>query len=137
MPLSVLVPMILIGLPLVIGLVWFTSRNQARDLLDAETAMNRFTEDFPNSVVQKVWISDNGTDAILRLSEPMRFGLVHRVGKNHLTRLVEKQDIRDMNVGSGAVEFRLWDFTFVGLRFVAASEDDSIEVGQWLETLRG
>ncbi|MEL7428614.1 MAG: hypothetical protein AAFN43_01320 [Pseudomonadota bacterium] len=136
MPLSVLVPMILIGLPLVIGLVWFTSRNQAGVMLDPETAISRFTEDFPNAIVQKVWISDNGADAILRLTEPTHFGLVHRVGKNHLTRLVEKQDIRDMNVGSGAVELRLWDFTFAGLRFVSASEDDSIEVGQWLEKVR-
>ncbi|MDJ0613558.1 MAG: hypothetical protein QNJ29_07750 [Rhizobiaceae bacterium] len=128
MPLSILVPMILVGLPLVIGLVWWVNRGRSRAPLTACQAKDHFLNDFPNAVVDEILISDDGKNALLRLVDDNAIGMVHQMGQNHLTRLLDKSSVIGFETRSAGFEFRLNDFTLKSVSF----ENESLNARPWL-----
>ena len=121
MPLSILVPMILIGLPVVIGLVWWVNKNKEQNDLEDELARSRFLLDFPNVKIVSVVISDDGKTAFLQLSETGNVGLVHQIGQNFLTRTIDRQTLESIERTDGTVVLKLRDFTLKKLIFTDAS----------------
>ena len=121
MPLSILVPMILIGLPVVIGLVWWVNKNKEQKDLEDELARSRFLLDFPNVKIVSVVISDDGKTAFLQLSETGNVGLVHQIGQNFLTRTIDRQTLESIERTDGTVVLKLRDFTLKKLIFRDAS----------------
>ena len=121
MPLSILVPMILIGLPVVIGLVWWVNKNKEQKDLEDELTRSRFLLDFPNVKIVSVVISDDGKTAFLQLSETGNVGLVHQIGQNFLTRTIDRQTLESIERTDGTVVLKLRDFTLKKLIFPDAS----------------
>lgn len=117
MPLSILVPMILVGLPVVIGLVWWVNKNNEQNDLEDELARSRFLLDFPNVKIVSVIVSDNGKTAFLKLSDETEIGLVHQIGQNFLTRVVNRQTLESMEITDNTVILKLRDFTLKKVTF--------------------
>ncbi len=111
MPLSILVPMILVGLPVVIGLVWWVNKENSHEVMTVVGAKERFGIDFPNLDIEAVVISDDGRSALLKLFDGEGFGLVHRVGQNYLTRLLDENVLHGFETNEKGVAFNLKDFT--------------------------
>ena len=112
MPLYILVPMILVGLPLVIGLVYLTTREEPDVSLDQNAAIARFKEDFPNCVVSKVILSEEGHHAFLFLQDDDGLGFVSGIGKNFLTRMLTSENVRDIRTTNNGLEISLREFAF-------------------------
>ena len=111
MPLSILVPMILIGLPVVIGLVWWVNKDNENVGLKQELARNRFLLDFPNAELGAIVICDNGKTALLELMNKAGLGMVHGLGQNFLTRELTKASIISLEEDAENLVIRLRDFT--------------------------
>ncbi|MEM9278637.1 MAG: hypothetical protein AAGA76_08690 [Pseudomonadota bacterium] len=111
MPLYILVPMILVGLPLVIVLVYWTTRDRKSEPLYAETAKERFLRDFPNFRIKEVMISDHGNSALVFSGQGGETGLVYEIGKNHLTRLLDEHTIIKVEETKAGIDLYVNDFT--------------------------
>ena len=120
MPLTILVPMILVGLPLVIGLVWYMGGSENWQSLDTEKAVDRFKRDFPGFEISDVILAENRESAIL-LTEPGKApGLVLRVGKNCLTRVLDHDTMRGYQETDSGLKLEFHDFTLRQTMFPVA-----------------
>lgn len=109
MPLSILVPMILVGLPLVIGLVyWFSGSKQSP--LSEDMVSELFQRDFPHDEWDAILLDDDAKTAIL-LKNSLPVGLVTAVGQNHITRRFDGKMLRSAEPSSKGVDLVLNDFT--------------------------
>lgn len=122
MPLYILVPMILVGLPLVIGLVYLTTKREHQPALDETLAISRFKEDYPNCTISNVILSDDGANAFLLIEGEERIGLVAGVGKNYLTRMIGSENVRNLTDNDDQIELVLDDFTLRRLSVKIAVE---------------
>ncbi|MEM7216241.1 MAG: hypothetical protein AAF423_11925 [Pseudomonadota bacterium] len=111
MPLYILVPMILIGLPVVIILVYWTTRDRRSDPLNPQTVEKRFTRDFAGFRSSSVIISDSGNSAFLVSKDSDEVGLLYAVGKNYLTRLLDRNAIRKIEETKSGIDLYVNDFT--------------------------
>ena len=117
MPLHILVPMILIGLPLVIGIVYWTGREKEKPALSQELIRTRFAEDFPAFDVREAIISDNGNSALLFPADNSEAGLLHSMGQNYLTRLLGKDFVREVKETPQGIDLYVNDFTLKRIAF--------------------
>lgn len=136
MPLSILVPMILFGLPLVIGLVWWVNKGKQVPSLSDETAQMIFLVDYPNCVVEQVLVSDDGKNAFLKLQGRSELGLVHAVGQKFLTRVLDSQTVLGLTSSESAIHLRLQDFTLKQLSFEDENSQARAFLNGWLNLER-
>jgi len=102
---------------MVIGVVWWVNRQEPLEVLTGASAIERFQQDFPNSVVKEVLVSDDGRNAFLKLSQQPEIGLVHAVGQNCITRLLDRKVIVEFKSSGNSIDLRLREFTLKKLSF--------------------
>ncbi|WP_352581547.1 hypothetical protein [Mesorhizobium sp. M0088] len=103
----------------------FTGGSKTATLADADQAMSRFAEDFPEEIATVVRLTADAKTAFLDIGRG-RFGIVHSIGDCFLTRIVTSRDVAVLNAeDANTVSFRLADFTWKGGRFRFASAVDA------------
>jgi hypothetical protein len=114
MSLTLLVIIVVAGIAAVVIAVHMTG-GSARATLDGEEAARlRFADDFPEVAPASVWLTRDGSSAIIGLQDG-RVGIVHALGGKFLTRLVTADDlVGTPRASEGAVTLRLRDLTWHG-----------------------
>ncbi len=115
--------MILVGLPLVIGIVYWSGRNKDRPALSHEVVSSRFAEDFPAFQSREVIISDDGKSAFLIPADNGPTGLVHTIGQNQLTRILNDELVREAKDSPKGIDLYVNDFTLRHIPFPLADND--------------
>jgi hypothetical protein len=111
MPLTILVPLVAIGLFLVFLCVRFFGNANIAEALDERTATSRFAEDYPGFSVDRACLGDDGKTAFLFSGSDGRIGLVHTVGRHYLTRMLEPGMVRAIEQDDTGLRLSLADFT--------------------------
>ena len=112
--------MILIALPLVLGLIYWFGQTKKVTPLTPDTVKVRFAQDYPGLPVNDVQISDDGYSAlILELGEG-QVGLVHAIGQHQLTRLLDREVLRDVKEHDQGIDLYVNDFTLRLVTFPVA-----------------
>ena len=120
-----LVALVVFGIALSVAAVHLTGGTKTATLADADQALSRFAEDFPDELVATVRLTADARTAFLDLG-PARIGIVHSVGDCFLTRIVTPHDVLALDVDeAGAIALRLADFTWTGGRFAFADKADA------------
>jgi hypothetical protein len=117
----VLVVLVVVGIALSVAAVHFTGGTTTATLADADQALARFAEDFPDEKPGAVWLTADRHSAFLELA-PLRCAIVQSIGDCFLTRIVAPHDIRALASEANVVSFKLDDFTWKGGRFAFADE---------------
>jgi len=121
MSLPVLVVLVVVGIALSVAAVHFTGGTTTATLANAEQALARFAEDFPDEKPGTVWLTADRHSAFFELA-PQRCAIVQSIGDCFLTRIVTSRDIRALASEGNVVSFKLNDFTWKGGRFTFADE---------------
>jgi len=121
MSLPVLVVLVVVGIALSVAAVHFTGGTTTATLANAEQALARFAEDFPDEKPRTVWLTVDRHSAFLELA-PQRCAIVQSIGDCFLTRIVTPHDIRALASEGNVVSFKLNDFTWKGGRFAFADD---------------
>ncbi|UDL90070.1 hypothetical protein LGH82_01290 [Mesorhizobium sp. PAMC28654] len=125
MSLPVLVAIVAFGIALSVAAVHFTGGSRTAMLVDADQALRRFAEDFPDEVIATVRLTADARTAFLDLGRG-RTGIVHGVGDCFLTRIVASGDVTALNaIDPRSISLRLADFTWKGGQFVFSDADDA------------
>ena len=132
MSLPVLVALVVIGIALSVAAVHFTGGTTTATLADAEQALGRFAEDFPDEKPRSVWLTADRHSAFIELG-PQRCAIVQSIGDCFLTRIVTPHDIRALASEGNVVSFKLSDFTWKGGRFAFADEAGARAVAATLQ----
>ena len=122
MPLSVLALLVVLGVSAVVVAVYLFGDN-AIDSLDENSARERFSRDFPGFNPQTVILSDDGINALLLSDLDGRSGLVHRIGKNYLTRLFEVGSLRKVEITDRGIDLYVNEFTLQKISFFLADQN--------------
>jgi len=121
MSLPVLVVLVVFGIALSVAAVHFTGGTTTATLADADQALARFAEDFPDEKPGTVRLTADHHAAFLELG-PQRCGIVQSIGDCFLTRIVTPHDILALAREGNVVSLRLSDFTWKGGSFSFADE---------------
>jgi len=121
MSLPVLVVLVVFGIALSVAAVHFTGGTTTATLADADQALARFAEDFPDEKPGTVRLTADDHAAFLELG-PQRCGIVQSIGDCFLTRIVTPHDILALAREGNVVSLRLSDFTWKGGSFSFADE---------------
>ncbi|RVD61827.1 hypothetical protein EN828_17550 [Mesorhizobium sp. M2D.F.Ca.ET.185.01.1.1] len=132
MSLPVLVVLVAFGIALSVAAVHFTGGTTTATLADADQALARFAEDFPDERPGAVRLTADDHAAFLDLG-PRRCGIVQSIGDCFLTRIVSPYDVLALAREGNVVSLRLNDFTWIGGRFVFADEADALAIAAALE----
>ena len=124
MPLSILVPLILVGLPLVIGTVYWMTRDSDQKPLTKEAAQALFARDFPYLKPDQIWISNDEKSALFLSKKTGAAGLLLQMGSSFLTRVLEKDQYEATRSEDG-LNLYLHEFTLKQVQF-ETSEADAI-----------
>ncbi|WP_027039160.1 hypothetical protein [Mesorhizobium ciceri] len=136
MSLPILVAIVTFGIALSVAAVHFTGGSKTATLADADQAMSRFAEDFPDETATVVRLTADARTAFLDVGRG-RIGIVHGIGDCFLTRIVTPRDVGVLTAEDGnTVSFRLADFTWKGGRFRFASATDALSLLEALEPQR-
>lgn len=103
--------MIMIGLPLVIGLVYWSNRNNPSQELTGVIASVRFAEDFPAFRHSEVIVADDCKTAFLVSDSGVEVGLVHQIGQNYLTRMLVHGSVKGVKDTGNGIDLYVNDFT--------------------------
>lgn len=114
MSLTLLVFIVVVGIAAVVVAVHMTGGSVRARLDGEEAARLRFADDFPEVAPASVWLTSDGSAAIIGLQDG-RVGIVHALGGKFLTRLVTADDLIGKPRANGnAVTVRLRDLTWRG-----------------------
>jgi hypothetical protein len=132
MSLPVLVILVVVGIALSVAAVHFTGGTTTATLANADQALARFAEDFPDEKPGAVWLTADRHSAFLELA-PQRCAIVQSIGDCFLTRIVTPHDIQALASEGNVVSFKLDDFTWKGGRFAFADEAGALAVAAALQ----
>lgn len=125
MSLPVLVAIVALGIALSVAAVHFTGGSKTATLADADQALRRFAEDYPDEMASTVRLTADAKTAFLDLGRG-RIGIVHSIGDCFLTRIVTAADVSMSNSDeTNTILMRLTDFTWKGGRFRFAGASDA------------
>ncbi len=125
MSLPLLVAIVALGIALSVAAVHFTGGSKTAALADADQALIRFAEDYPDEMAVTVRLTADAKTAFLDLGRG-RIGIVHSIGDCFLTRIVTADDTKVSNADeANTILLRLTDFTWKGGRFRFASAGDA------------
>lgn len=128
MSLPLLVAMVVVGISAIVLAVHLTGGTRRARLANAEEAVSRFADDFPEHAPGAVRLTTAGSAAFLDLTGG-RTGLVQSFGDRFLTRIVSPADvIACRRIGDATVSLRLADFTLSGGIYEFADAADAAAV---------
>ena len=122
MPLSVLVPLVVIGLIMVIGAVHFSGGSAKQLTLNSAVVIEQILNDDPDFKVGDVFITSDGVSAIVYTADNERVGLVHCMGQNHLVRFLNAEFIRDVKMNGDKIDLYVNDATLGRVGLLVADE---------------
>jgi hypothetical protein len=125
MSLPVLVAIVALGIALSVAAVHFTGGSKTATLADADQALIRFAEDYPDEMAATVRLTADAKTAFLDLGRG-RIGIVHSIGDCFLTRIVTAADTKVSSADeANTMLLRLTDCTWKGGRFRFANAGDA------------
>lgn len=124
MTLEVLAVMVVIGLPLVIGAVYLFGTNTPDISFDSDAIVGRLREDYPQIDPQMVIFDSAGNGALIiqRNNEPV--GLVWRMGRKYLTRLLDKETLVSYKINGPILTLKLKELTVRKVSLMIDDDDD-------------
>ena len=122
MPLTILVPMILVALPLIIVTVYLVGNRKPRPKLNEQFACERFNLDFPGTDCQRVFVDDPGKTALIA-QDGVMIGLVTEIGQNFITRKLDKRIIKSVKETGDGIDLWFHDFTLKHVRMDIANAE--------------
>ncbi len=137
MPLPILALLVVAGITAIVVIVHFTGGSAEARPLDRETVMARFAEDFPHFGACECVLSDDGQAAVLFSRDDREAGLVSRIGRNSLTRLLDADLLDEPGVGEDVLELRLHDFTLPLVKLRLATPGEAKRVANRLTSILG
>ena len=136
MSLTLLVVIVVVGIAAVVLAVHMTGGSSRAVLQDADAAVRRFQEDFPDARIDHVLLTADGSAAFLRIV-PGRIGVVQAVGGRFLTRMVSTADLASRPRATGSeITVRFRDFTWPGGCFTFSGEESAKAVEELFLTQR-
>lgn len=121
------------GISFIVGLVHVTGGSRKARLENADAALRRFAEDFPEAAATAVVLTRAGDAAILGLSGGA--GVVQAVGDCFLTRLLKPGEVNKLAVSGASVDAAFADFTFPKARWMFAGPDEATRAFGVLKSL--
>lgn len=121
MPLSILVPLILVALPLVLGLVWFITRENMPELLTRERASEILAKLLPDLTFDEIIISDEQSVGLC-LKEGKAVAMVMAFGKNYIAREIVPENIVSVRQTGDSMHLRMRQSDLGMIRFTISSE---------------
>ncbi len=122
MPLTILVPMILVGLPVVIGLVYLIDKNKERERLSEEVAGKLYRFDFPDAKFDRIILDDASRSGLI-VNDNTLLGVVTGVGQNFVTRKIDNRLVENVVETARGVGLQFNDFT---LRHIELEVSDPV-----------
>ncbi len=117
MPLSILVPLVVVGLIIVISAVHFSGGSAKQTGLNETVATEKILKETQEFDVVDVFITNDGVSALVYSEGKEQVGLVHSIGQNYLTRFINSDFIRDVRTDGEKIDLYVNDATLdrVGL----------------------
>ncbi|MCB1456706.1 MAG: hypothetical protein KDJ48_07960 [Nitratireductor sp.] len=132
MPLTILVPMILIGLALVAIAMRLLGLSKQASISAIGEAISVLRTDYPDALVEEAILASNGKAAILKLEDGSA-GLVEAMGDRFITRILAQKDVRQVErKGECDLVLRLADFTLPRLTLTFAEPKAALKAATWL-----
>ena len=133
MPLTILIPLILVGLPLVIGLVYLAGGRKEREKLTGQYAETLFNLDFPGTECEQVVVDDDAQTALIARNGAV-IGIVTEFGQNHITRNIDYHTFKAFKETEQGVDVWLNDFTLKHIGMAFADPDKRNDVLKLLKS---
>jgi len=126
--LGILAAMVAIGLPLVIGAVYFFGNNSPEHEFDSKETIRRLQEDFPDFSPQLVVFDSAGKGALVvqKTGEPL--GLVWRMGRKYLTRMLDSETLISYQLNEPMLNLKLREISLRNINIMVDDEDDLISL---------
>ncbi|MEZ5872120.1 MAG: hypothetical protein R3D32_09775 [Nitratireductor sp.] len=129
---TILVPMILVGLALVAVAIHLLGLSKDVFISTISDAIRLLETDFPDAIVEEAILASNGKAAILKLEDGSA-GLVEAMGDRYVTRVVARNDVRQVErKGDCELVLRLADFTLPRLILNFTEPKAALKAATWL-----
>lgn len=122
------------GVSLIVYLVHAAGGSRKAMLADANAAIARFAEDYPDEVPSSVHLTKGNSAAFLALPDKT-VGLIHPVGDCFLTRILTAQDVASLKSNAEHLTLKIADFSLTGGTYEFASESARQTVETLLENM--
>jgi hypothetical protein len=126
LPLSVLVPLVVVGISGVVLLTWWLGWARPAVLSSAEETAREFLRDYEDQTVLSVALASDGLGALMQL-EDGDVGLIFSFGDKFVTRRLTAQMVQSVNLQTTdrghIVTLSLDDFSAPSVRLVFPSAD--------------
>jgi hypothetical protein len=122
------------GVSLIVYLVHAAGGSRKAMLADANAAVARFAEDYPDEVPSSVHLTKGNSAAFLALPDKS-VGLIHPVGDCFLTRILTAHDVSGVSPNTESLTLKIADFSFTGGTYEFASEAERQTVQTLLENM--
>ncbi len=122
MPLEVLVVLVFVGVLLVVALVHWTGGSRRIKLDNEEMVTARFLTDFPDFVVDEMYLSNDHDVALLLDNKNCKAGVVATMGLHCYTRLMPTHITGSITQNGDMIEIDLDELTVPRIRFLATDE---------------
>lgn len=110
MPLSILVPLIVVGIIVVILCVRTFGGVKSHEPLTQVLVKARFLEDFPNANIAAVHIDDPSQSAWLALTDENSIGILQPFGSGTLVRTISQAQIKSVDWRDNSAVLHINDF---------------------------
>ena len=122
MPLSILVPLVVVGLIIVISAVHFSGGSAKQTGISETLATEQILKENPDFKVGDVFITNDGVSALVYSAGKEQVGLVHSIGQNYLTRFINSDFIRDVKTDGEKIDLYVNDATLGRVGLMIADE---------------
>ncbi len=122
MSLPLLAMLVVFGVSLVVFVVHLSGSSTLCSFLSNEAVLRRFRIDYPGFESRSVILSEDKKTAILLSYDDSEAGLVTSIGAHSLTRLLNAQLIKSLQVNDGQVKLELNDMTLPKVEFEVAPQ---------------
>ena len=132
MPLTILVPMILLGLAMVAIAMRLLGLSKSASISAISDAIRLLQTDYPQAVVEEAILASDGRAAILKLEDGTT-GLVEAMGDRFVTRILSVDDVQAVQrVDDCSLMLRLADFTLPVVPLKFAEPKAALKATIWL-----
>ncbi len=135
MTLPLLLLLVVIGVSLVVGAVHLAGGSKISALDDENSALERFSVDFPEFVSTKIVLASDHNVAVLINDRSDNAGLVVVMGAHSLTRILDANFLNSVTRSDKGLVLGLADMTLPVVDIVLSNEDEILEVEDCLKKI--
>jgi hypothetical protein len=116
-----------VGVILLVGYTHLLWGRHPRARLTADSALERFRDDYPDERPIAALVLDDGQTALVQLPAPDGLGVVSAHGAGWTTRMLRRTDVAAVKRDGAGVKLKLRDFAqpALRLRFASAQDEES------------